>query len=120
MSAIASPHAAPAAIKCVLDIVDLGVALPSGADRAFAVRNISFSVNAGEIVCLLGESGSGKSIIAQTIMGLLPSNIRATEGRASLLGDDVLRYSPEQLRAVRGVRMSMIFQEPMTALNPVM
>ncbi|MEO8135218.1 MAG: ABC transporter permease subunit, partial [Betaproteobacteria bacterium] len=77
------PHAAaPAASKCVLDIVDLGVSLPSGADRAFAVRNISFSVNAGEIVCLLGESGSGKSIIAQTVMGLLPSNIRATEGSA--------------------------------------
>jgi len=104
----------------VLDIVDLGVALPAGADRPFAVRNISLSVNAGEIVCLLGESGSGKSIIAQTVMGLLPSNVHATEGSARLLGDDVLRYTPEQLRAVRGVRMSMIFQEPMTALNPVM
>src|SRR5688572_1438053 len=104
----------------VLDIVDLGVALPSGADRAFAVRNISFSVNAGEIVCLLGESGSGKSIIAQTVMGLLPSNVRPVEGVVNLLGENVLTYHPETLRAVRGVRMSMVFQEPMTALNPVM
>ncbi|MBK8739017.1 MAG: ABC transporter ATP-binding protein [Betaproteobacteria bacterium] len=104
----------------VLDVSGLGVALPHGSDRAHAVRDISFSVNAGEIVCLLGESGSGKSIIAQTVMGLLPAHVRATEGQALLLGEDVLKYTPEQLRAVRGVRMSMIFQEPMTALNPVM
>ena len=106
--------------RVVLDVSGLGVALPHGSDRAHAVRDISFSVNAGEIVCLLGESGSGKSIIAQTVMGLLPTHVRATEGRALLLGEDVLEYTPEQLRAVRGVRMSMIFQEPMTALNPVM
>src|SRR5450756_591844 len=66
------------------------------------------------------RSGSGKSIIAQTVMGLLPSNVRATEGEVLLLGEDVLQYTAAQLRAVRGVRMSMIFQEPMTALNPVM
>ena len=104
----------------VLDVRALRVALPEGADRPFAVDDISFTVNKGEIVCLLGESGSGKSIIAQTVMGLLPSNVRPNGGVVELLGENVLAYSPEQLRAVRGVRMSMVFQEPMTALNPVM
>ena len=104
----------------VLDVSHLRVSLPEGADRPFAVDDISFAVNKGEIVCLLGESGSGKSIIAQTVMGLLPSNVRPTAGNVALLGENVLAYTPEQLRAVRGVRMSMVFQEPMTALNPVM
>jgi len=104
----------------VLDVRELNVSLPAGADRPYAVRDVSFSVNAGEIVCLLGESGSGKSIIAQTVMGLLPSNVRPTSGQVDLLGDNVLTYTPDKLRAVRGVRMSMVFQEPMTALNPVM
>ena len=104
----------------VLDVSHLRVSLPEGADRPFAVDDISFAVNKGEIVCLLGESGSGKSIIAQTVMGLLPSNVRPTAGNVALLGENVLAYTPAQLRAVRGVRMSMVFQEPMTALNPVM
>ncbi|MEP7083452.1 MAG: ABC transporter ATP-binding protein, partial [Betaproteobacteria bacterium] len=108
------------AARPVLEVRNLAVSLPAGADRARAVGDISFTVDAGEIVCLLGESGSGKSIIAQTVMGLLPASVRASAGEVLLLGEDVLRYTAEQLRAARGVRMSMIFQEPMTALNPVM
>ncbi len=104
----------------VLDVRDLTIALPAGADRALAVDRASFSVEAGEIVCLVGESGSGKSVIAQATMGLLPDALRTASGRILLDGEDVLAVSEPRLRELRCTRMSMIFQEPMTALNPVM
>ncbi len=109
-----------AASAPVLEVRDLTVALPVGADRAEAVSRVSFSVARGEIVCLVGESGSGKSVIAQAIMGLLPRELRVTAGEARLEGEDTLAASAARLRALRGARMSMVFQEPMTALNPVM
>src|SRR5882724_9965753 len=108
-------------LKPVLDVQGLTVRLPPGADRVNAVENVSFSVAPGEIVCVVGESGSGKSVTAHTIMGLLPpGQLTARGGRVLLEGDDVLIKSPSDLRRMRGTRMSMIFQEPMTALNPVM
>ena len=103
----------------VLDIRDLAVSLPKGADRPSAVEQISFSVNRGEIVCVVGESGSGKSVTAQTVMGLLPKELAPTTGTAHLLGEDTLQATPNRLRQLRGTKMAMIFQEPMTALNPV-
>ena len=107
--------------KPVLMIDGLTVSLPSGADRADAVSGLSLSVNPGEIVCVVGESGSGKSVTAQAVMGLLPKRqLTATAGRILLDGEDVLAATPQRLRALRGTTMSMIFQEPMTALNPVM
>ena len=106
--------------RAVLDVRTLTIALPAGADRALAVDGASFRVDAGEIVCLVGESGSGKSVIAQAVMGLLPTALRVTGGQALLDGEDVLATSEARLRELRCTRMSMIFQEPMTALNPVM
>lgn len=73
-----TPQAAAAAP--VLSVRDLGIALPPGADRPLAVQNISFDVAAGQTVCLLGESGSGKSVIAQAVMGLLPPGLQPVEG----------------------------------------
>jgi peptide/nickel transport system ATP-binding protein len=105
----------------VLDVQGLTIRLPEGADRVNAVENVSFSVAPGEIVCVVGESGSGKSVTAHSIMGLLPPRqLTVSGGRVLLEGDDVLTKSPAELRRMRGTRMSMIFQEPMTALNPVM
>jgi peptide/nickel transport system ATP-binding protein len=104
----------------ILQVEDLTIALPSGGDRATAVRNVSFSVGRGEIVCLVGESGSGKSVIAQSVMGLLPKSLPVKSGRILLEGEDITHAPLSRLRELRATRMSMIFQEPMTALNPVM
>ena len=83
------------------------------------MRDVSFAVNRGEIVCLVGESGSGKSVTAQTVMGLLPRTLRPV-GAVRLEGEEILLAGEARLRDLRTTRMSMIFQEPMTALNPVM
>ena len=104
----------------LLEVRDLTIALPPHSERAHAVQKISFSVACGEIVCLVGESGSGKSVIAQGVMGLLPNTLPVTAGSVSLLGEDLTRAGLARLRELRCVRMSMVFQEPMTALNPVM
>src|SRR5882672_1552421 len=107
--------------KPVLDVQGLTVRLPGGADRVNAVENVSFSVGPGEIVCVVGESGSGKSVTAHAVMGLLPKGqLTPTAGRALLEGDDLLTKTPAEMRKIRGDRIAMIFQEPMTALNPVM
>ena len=107
-------------MSAILDIRNLGIALPRGSDRVNAVAGVNLTVNHGEIVCLVGESGSGKSVIAHAVMGLSPKELRATGGEILLEGEDVLKATSERLRQLRCVRMSMIFQEPMTALNPVM
>jgi peptide/nickel transport system ATP-binding protein len=104
----------------VLDIRNLTVRLPGGGDRANAVSDLTLSVQPGEILCVVGESGSGKSVTAQAVMGLLPrKQLVPTAGEILLLGEDTLKASPDRLRELRGTKMAMIFQEPMTALNPV-
>jgi oligopeptide/dipeptide ABC transporter ATP-binding protein len=90
---------------------------PAGAVRA--VRDVSFGIGAGEVLGLVGESGSGKSVTSLAIMRLLPQQARVT-GQIWFDGRDLLTVSDEQMRRVRGARIAMIFQEPMTALNPVM
>jgi peptide/nickel transport system ATP-binding protein len=105
----------------ILEVSDLSVRLPGGLDRAFAVEDISLSVRPREIVCVVGESGSGKSVTASVIMGLLPKNVlTVANGRVRLEGEDLAAAGPGRMDALRGNRMAMIFQEPLTALNPVM
>ncbi|MEM9010270.1 MAG: ABC transporter ATP-binding protein [Pseudomonadota bacterium] len=104
----------------VLDVRGLSVSLPAHADRRFAVEDISLTVNAGEIVCVVGESGSGKSVTAFTVMGLQDRRaLTPVAGQILLEGEDVLTDSADRIRKLRGEKMAMIFQEPMTALNPV-
>ena len=104
----------------VLAIRDLAISLPRGADREFAVQNIDFDLNSGEILCVVGESGSGKSMTANALMGLLPDQVEVAKGSAEFEGRDLLALPDNERRKLRGARIGMIFQEPMTALNPLM
>ncbi|WP_105404694.1 ABC transporter ATP-binding protein [Neorhizobium sp. T7_12] len=98
----------------------LTVDLPKGMERAHAVENISFDLKRGQILCIIGESGSGKSVTANTIMGLLPKIIRCSSGSIHLDGTAIVDASPQKLRDMRGRVVSMIFQDPLSALNPLM
>ena len=107
--------------EAVLTIDNLSVALPSWADRPFAVHGISLEVLRKEILCIVGESGSGKSVMAKSILRLLPEpHVRVVSGRIAYEGKNLLALPPDDIRAVRGGRIAMIFQEPMVALNPLM
>ena len=103
----------------VLDIQQLHLSFPGFNGDVHALNNVSLQINRGEIVGLVGESGSGKSVTAMLIMRLLPTGSYCVHrGQISLLGDDVLNAREKQLRQWRGARVAMIFQEPMTTLNP--
>ena len=104
----------------VLAVKHLSVALPAGADRSHALQDISLTLNAGETLCVVGESGSGKSVLAMAVMGLLARELRVTAGSVWLQNEALLEATPERMRGLRGRAMGMVFQEPMTALNPVM
>ncbi|PSO19239.1 ABC transporter ATP-binding protein [Bradyrhizobium sp. MOS003] len=108
--------AAPATVS----IKNLQIALPQGAERPFAVDGISLDLNAGKIVCVVGESGSGKSMCAHALMGLLPDTVSIAAGEIVFEGHDLLKLDEDGWRDLRGRRLAMIFQEPMTALNPLM
>ena len=105
--------------KYVLEIRNLSVRLSDGVRSRNVVENVNLDVSAGETVCIVGESGSGKSVTSLAIMGLLPKNILSPSGAILLDDEDVLKAGNSRLRQLRGTRMAMVFQEPMTALNPV-
>ncbi|MDP1688263.1 ABC transporter ATP-binding protein [Hydrogenophaga sp.] len=104
----------------LLSVENLTVALPPGSDRPHAVKDLSFDLRAGEILCIVGESGSGKSISANAIMGLLPTYLKPQAGRILFKGRDLLQLNEDELLALRGKDIGMVFQEPMSALNPLM
>ena len=101
------------------EIKDLIIDLPTWGDRKHAVTGINLELYPDEILCIVGESGSGKSVLARALMGLFPSkHVRASHGEILLDGEDVLSMPVDKLRTIRGNKVAMIFQEPMTALNP--
>lgn len=103
----------------LLQVENLKVEFRTAKGPVTAVRSISFHVDKGETLCIVGESGCGKSITSLSIMGLLPQNGNIVEGSIKLENDKLVGLTDEQLQSYRGNKISMIFQEPMTALNPV-
>jgi peptide/nickel transport system ATP-binding protein len=102
----------------VLDVQGLHVDIDTPRGPLHAVRDVSFTVARGETLCLVGESGCGKSMTSLAIMGLLPKTARRRARRLSVLGQDIAAMPAGRMNALRGSKMAMIFQEPMTALNP--
>src|SRR4051794_16673517 len=107
------------AADAILSIEQLTLALPADADRPFAVEGISLALHPRQILCVVGESGSGKTVCASAVMGLLPDTIRPVAGAIHFEGRDLLKLPAAEWQTLRGRRIAMIFQEPMTALNPV-
>ncbi len=104
--------------SAILAIRNLSVEVAGAGNRV--VRNLSLDVHAGETVCVVGESGSGKSVTSLAVMGLLPPGVLSVNaGSIRVEGEDVVTATQRRLREMRATRMAMVFQEPMTALNPV-
>ncbi|WP_293812129.1 ABC transporter ATP-binding protein [uncultured Bosea sp.] len=103
----------------ILVLDDVSVKLPAGGDRSHAMAHVSLALAANEILCVVGESGSGKSMTANAIMRLLPGGVTIDGGRILFEGRDLCALGEAEMRRVRGAGIAMIFQEPMTALNPL-
>jgi oligopeptide/dipeptide ABC transporter ATP-binding protein len=104
----------------LLKVDNLELLIETGSGPIYPISDVSFKLNAGETIGIVGESGSGKSMTALSIMRLIPrGNSRITRGQVVFQGDDITKYSEKKMRSIRGDRISMIFQEPMTSLNPV-
>src|SRR5699024_2468867 len=103
----------------ILDIEQLKVSFHTKEGTVTAVNNVSFQVGKGEIVAVVGESGSGKSVTANAIMGLVSSPGRIEDGQVLFKDKDLTKASQREMRSIRGNDISMIFQEPMTSLNPL-
>src|SRR5688572_21798562 len=104
----------------VLQLQDLTVRFHLKRGQLTAVDGVTFTVNRGETFGLVGESGSGKTVTARAVMRLVPTPPgEIVRGRILFEGDDILQKTPQEMRALRGNKIAMVFQEPMSALNPV-
>jgi peptide/nickel transport system ATP-binding protein len=106
-------------LEYLLEIKGLTTQFPTDGGPLKAVDDVSFSLSRGEVLCLVGESGCGKSMTALSILGLVPPPGAVMGGQILFRGNDLRTLEPEEMRLIRGDRISMVFQEPMSALNPV-
>ncbi|HWR39950.1 MAG TPA: ABC transporter ATP-binding protein [Patescibacteria group bacterium] len=103
-----------------LQLENLSVSFDTPLGEIEAVRDVSLSLNKGEILAIVGESGCGKTVMSQAVMKLLPKTSRIKQGRIIVDGNDITHYKEKQMRVLRGSVLSMVFQDPMTTLNPTM
>jgi len=106
--------------EVVISVRDLKISFYTDKGRVKALRGVSFDVYKGEVLCIVGESGSGKSVTAKTIMGILPGNGRVDGGSIVYQGEDLTKVSEEDFHQIRGKKIGMIFQDPLSSLNPIM
>lgn len=107
-------------MKKKLIVDDLSISFRTVTGKVHAVRNVSFDVSEGETLAIVGESGSGKSVTTRTIMGILSGNGIVESGKVLYEGEDLLKISEEQYHEIRGSKIGMIYQDPMSSLNPIM
>lgn len=106
-------------LKEIIQVNHLDTTFQSGKTKKGAIRNVSFSIGKGEIVGIVGESGSGKSILMKAIIGLLPESAKVENGEIIYEGTHIEKMTKKELRSIRGKEIAMIFQDPMTSLNPL-
>ena len=103
----------------VLEVKNLRINFSSDSGMVYAVRGVSFDLYKGETLCIVGESGSGKSVTSKTIMGILANNAIVESGQILYEGEDLVRVSEEEFHRIRGHKIGMIFQDPLSSLNPI-
>src|SRR5215207_7931373 len=108
-------------VDSILEVKDLRISFSTHDGEVEAVRGVTFDLRNGETLAIVGESGSGKSVTAKSLMRLLPeANTRIKGGEAIFEGQDLLKLSEKQMQGVRGSKIAMVFQDPMTSLDPTM
>ena len=103
----------------ILEVANLEVTFSGDGGKNIGVDHVGFHVDSGEVVCIVGESGCGKSVTSLSVMGLLGKGGKVTSGQVLFEGKDLLSMTERELDEVRGDRLTMIFQDPLTSLNPV-
>ena len=106
--------------EAVLSVRNLAISFKTDAGYVRAVRGVSFDLYKGETLCIVGESGSGKSVTNKTIMGILPKTAHIDSGSVIYEGEDLTKVSEEEFHKIRGTKIGMIFQDPLSSLNPIM
>jgi oligopeptide/dipeptide ABC transporter ATP-binding protein len=117
---VAEPGAHPETRSTLLEVVDLRTRFRTDAGTVHAVDGVSFTLDRGRTLGVVGESGSGKTVLSRSVMGLLPSRNVEREGQVLYEGTDIIGFDQKRMSQVWGAEMAMVFQDPMTSLNPVM